>query len=281
MHILERVSELRAQVSTWRAGGERIAFVPTMGNLHAGHLRLVEEAKRHASRVAVSIFVNPLQFGANEDFDRYPRTFEADRKALASVQADVLFMPGVGEMYPLGQGAVKIEVPGLSDILCGAQRPGHFTGVATVVSILFNQVQPDIAVFGEKDYQQLAVIRRFTKALQLPIEILGVPTEREASGLALSSRNQYLSVQEREQIAPRLYRSLQTAATRLQSGERDFAALEAEAASALTAAGLQVDYVAIRTPELTAPLQDQREFVLLAAAHLGTTRLIDNLKLFI
>ncbi len=281
MMVVERVAELRAQLRIWRGAGERIALVPTMGNLHAGHLRLVEEAKRHAPRVVASIFVNPLQFGADEDFDRYPRTFAADRKALMSVRTDALFVPGVVEMYPLGQGAAKVEVPGLSDILCGAQRPGHFAGVATVVSILFNQVQPDVAVFGEKDWQQLAVIRRFTQALQLPIEILGVPTEREASGLALSSRNQYLSVQERKQIAPQLYRNLQAAAARLHSGERDFAALEAAAVAALASAGFQVDYCAIRTPELAMPSPGQRELVLLAAARLGKTRLIDNLKLFI
>lgn len=281
MHVIEQVADLRKQVATWRAAGERIAFVPTMGNLHTGHLRLVEEAKRHAPRVLVSIFVNPLQFGPTEDFERYPRTFEADRKALAGVQTDALFLPGVAEMYPLGQGAAKVVVPGLSDILCGAHRPRHFTGVATVVSILFNQVQPDVALFGEKDYQQLTVIRRFAAALQLPIEIIGVPTEREPSGLAMSSRNQYLSANERDRIAPLLYRRLQQTAQEIRHGRRDFAKLEAEAAVELTAAGFAVDYFAVCTPELAEPRGNEPELVLLVAAKLGVTRLIDNLKCFI
>ncbi len=281
MIVVERVAGLRAQVQRWRAAGERVAFVPTMGNLHAGHLQLVREAQRYAPRVAVSIFVNPMQFGANEDFDRYPRSFAADQAALEGASTDLLFAPGVSEMYPLGQGRVKVEVPGLSDILCGAHRPGHFTGVATVVCTLFNQVQPDVALFGEKDYQQLAVIRRLTAALYLPIEIIGVPTVREPSGLAMSSRNQYLSSHEREHIAPQLYRNLLAAAGRLQAGVRDFAAIEAEGAAALAAAGFRVDYFCVRTPDLAVPQTDDREFVLLAAAWLGPTRLIDNLKQFI
>ena len=281
MIVVERVAELRAAIRAWRTAGERIAFVPTMGNLHAGHLRLVQEGRRQASRVVVSIFVNPLQFGPSEDFERYPRTFEADRSALDGAQTDLVFVPGVAEMYPLGQGVARVEVPGLSDILCGAHRPGHFTGVATVVSILFNQVQPDLALFGEKDYQQLTIIRRFTAALQLPIEIVGVPTEREPSGLAMSSRNQYLSADERARTAPLLYRRLRETAAEIGRGRRDFAQLEAEAATALARAGFAVDYFAIRTPELALPTAETRAFVLLTAARLGATRLIDNLKQFI
>lgn len=277
MHVINRLSDLRALVDDWRRAGDRIAFVPTMGNLHSGHLELVRVAHRQAPRVIVSIFVNPTQFGANEDFGRYPRTLDADCTALATVPADAVFAPTVEEMYPLGQGAVRVEVPGISDILCGAHRPGHFAGVATVVTLLFNQVQPDVAVFGQKDYQQLAVIRRFTTALGFPIEIVGVPTLRDAKGLALSSRNQYLTAQEREVVAPKLYQTLQAAAEQIKQGERAFGAIEQAAKQALAHAGFKLDYFEIRAPDLSPPKADGQTFVILLAAKLGTTRLIDNL----
>lgn len=277
MQVFQSVAELRAQVATWRRAGERIAFVPTMGNLHAGHLELVRVARRHAPRVIVSIFVNPTQFGANEDFGRYPRTLDADCTALQIVHADAVFAPSVDEMYPLGQNAVRVEVSEISDILCGAHRPGHFSGVASVVSLLFNLVQPDVAVFGEKDYQQLAVIRRFTKALGFPIEIVGVPTQRDANGLALSSRNQYLTEIERAQIAPKLHRSLQIAAGHLKGGECGFAEIESTASQKLAAAGFRVDYFAVRALDLSPPEAGAKVFVILVAARLGTTRLIDNI----
>ena len=204
MKLISDITALRAQVAAWRATGEKIALVPTMGNLHAGHLHLAKTAREHANRVIVSIFVNPTQFGEGEDLDRYPRTLDADCAALETVAVDAVFNPDVETMYPLGQGAVQLQVPGLDALLCGVQRPGHFTGVATVVCMLLNQVQPDIALFGEKDYQQLAVIRRFVNALHIPIEIMGVPTVREADGLAMSSRNQYLTDEERD-LAPQIY----------------------------------------------------------------------------
>lgn len=275
---LDTVAALRAQVRAWRQAGDRIALVPTMGNLHEGHLQLVRQARARASRVVVSIFVNPTQFGANEDFGRYPRTLTADCQALASVAADAVFVPSVDEMYPLGQAAVRVEVPALSGLLCGAHRPGHFAGVASVVALLFNLVQPDVALFGEKDYQQLAVIRQMAQALGFPLEIVGVPTEREASGLALSSRNQYLSAHERTVSAPRIHQALQRATDRLKEGDRDFAAIEIEGGNTLSAAGFRVDYFAVRAPDLSEPRASMSQFVVLTAARLGATRLIDNLS---
>ncbi len=208
MERIESLRDLRERVTAWRSAGARLAFVPTMGNLHAGHLTLVREARALADMVVASIFVNPLQFGAGEDLDAYPRTLEDDRRLLAGEGCDLLFTPRVDEVYPRGQAAqTRVEVPGLSDILCGARRPGHFVGVSTVVCKLFNMVQPNLALFGEKDFQQLLVIRRMVEDLAMPVEIVGVPTVRESDGLAMSSRNGYLTAEERAR-APVLYRVL-------------------------------------------------------------------------
>ena len=282
MQTLTTIAELRQQVRTWRQAGERIALVPTMGNLHAGHLRLVEEGRRLADRVVVSIFVNPMQFAdaSGGDFERYPRTLEADREKLVASGADLLFFPSQQAMYPAGfEEVTRVEVPGLSDILCGEFRPGHFVGVATVVAKLFNMVQPDLAVFGEKDFQQLLVIRRLTAELCFPIEIIGVPTVREASGLAMSSRNQYLSPQELAQ-ASILYRTLQDARERLLAGESDIGAIESSAREALNKAGFRPEYFTVRRASDLQPVTAQdAELVILAAAWLGEARLIDNIQL--
>src|SRR5262245_8073237 len=218
MQVVARPSELRALVASWRRNGERIAFVPTMGNLHAGHGDLVRRASELADRVVVSIFVNPLQFGPNEDFAAYPRTPDDDRRLLESLDAHLLFMPEVDEMYPLGQAATaRVVVPDIDSILCGAFRPGHFTGVATIVTKLLNLVQPDVALFGEKDYQQLMIIRRAATDLCMPMEIVGVPTRREADGLAMSSRNRYLSAEQRA-LAPRIFAELERVRRELEAG---------------------------------------------------------------
>lgn len=269
---------LRAELHAWRAQGETIAFVPTMGNLHAGHLKLVEEAKSLASKVVVSIFVNPYQFGPAEDFASYPRTPDQDAAQLREAGADLLFLPSTETLYPKGlSGITHVEVPGLSDDLCGLFRPGHFRGVATVVLKLFHLVQPDVAVFGEKDYQQLTLIRRMVADLDLDIRIHGVPTVREPSGLALSSRNCYLNDQDKER-ASGLYRALCQAAETLKAGERDFAAVERAQAAVLNAQGFRPDYVAIRRlADLGIPEPGDLELIVLAAARLGKTRLIDNL----
>jgi len=276
MIILEELSDLRNQVDTWRRGGN-VAFVPTMGNLHAGHLSLVKHAHALADRVVVSIFVNPLQFGEGEDFDSYPRTFDHDQALLASEGTDLLFSPSLAIMYPKPRvEQTRVEVPGLSGLLCGATRPGHFVGVATVVCKLFNMVQPDIAVFGKKDYQQLMVIRRMVDELAMPIRVVGVDTLRENDGLAMSSRNGYLTEQER-QIAPRLYRVINELHDRLIAGDDGYAGLEERAAAELKEYGLRTDYVAIRrSADLSLPGAGDRELVILAAAYLGKARLIDN-----
>ena len=276
MRTVHTVAELRAQLGVWRAAGERIAFVPTMGNLHAGHIALVGEARHRAPRVVASVFVNPLQFGANEDFSRYPRTLPEDAAQLEAAGCDLLFAPSVEEMYPRGVGATTVRVGGtLTAVLEGEFRPGHFEGVATVVNILFNLVQPDLALFGQKDYQQLAVIRRMVADLRLPIDIIGVPTLRAEDGLALSSRNQYLSVEERR-LAPTVHRVLQAVAEGLGEGRRDYAALQSEAASTLQRDGFRPQYVAIRALDLTEPAAGSDGWVVLVAAFLGGTRLIDN-----
>ena len=278
MNIVEQLNDLRTQVRAWRAAGERVGFVPTMGNLHDGHITLVREALQRVPRVVVSIFVNPLQFGPNEDLAAYPRTPEQDQARLAEAGCHLLFAPSVATMYPNGQAVqTRVEVPGLSDILCGASRPGHFIGVATVVCKLFNMVQPDLALFGEKDFQQLLVIQRMVADLAMPVEVSGVPIVRESDGLAMSSRNGYLSVGERAQ-APSLYRALTAAAQQLVAG-RPLTEVEAQTAEAITAAGLKPDYVRIcRTTDLGEPTANDRELVILAAAYLGRTRLIDNLR---
>jgi pantoate--beta-alanine ligase len=258
--------------------GERIAFVPTMGNLHAGHLALIGEARAHATHVVASIFVNPMQFGPAEDFAAYPRTFEDDSAALEAAGCDLLFAPAVDALYARGlEAQTRVEVPGLSDILCGASRPGHFVGVATVVCKLFNMVQPDVALFGEKDYQQLLVIRRMVEDLAIPIEIRGVRTVREPDGLAMSSRNGYLTAAER-QCAPALHAALVDAGAALHAGAT-VEAVEEAAAVALRAAGLTPDYVQVcRAEDLAPPGPLDHELVVLAAAFLGRARLIDNLR---
>ena len=277
MEMIHEVDALRDQVRAWRAAGERVAFVPTMGNLHAGHLTLIAEARRAASRVVSSIFVNPMQFGPSEDLDAYPRTLEQDRAGLERAGCDLLFAPAVATIYPRGSAEqTRVEVPGLSEILCGASRPGHFRGVATVVCKLFNLVQPDVALFGEKDYQQLLVIRRMVEDLALPIEIRGVPTVREADGLAMSSRNGYLTADERER-APALHRTLHAAGEALMESV-PIDRVEMDAAAALSAAGLRPDYVSVRVAEDLRPAgPGDRELIILAAAYLGRARLIDNL----
>ena len=276
MRTVHTVAELREQVAEWRRAGERVALVPTMGNLHAGHLELVARARSLATRVVVSIFVNPLQFGPNEDFDRYPRTLPADAAKLDAAGCDLLFAPDVAQMYPQGRENLStVSVPALNSLLDGEFRPGHFDGVATVVSILFNQVQPDVAVFGEKDWQQLQVIRRMVADLHLPLEIIGHPTARDTDGLALSSRNQYLSPEERV-LAPEISRLLTDLSASLKAGRRDFDALQREAVRRLESCGFKPQYVEIRAPELSTPAIDGREWVILVAAFLGQTRLIDN-----
>ncbi|WP_406666240.1 pantoate--beta-alanine ligase [Gallaecimonas sp. GXIMD1310] len=278
MRTVHSVKDLRAQVRAWRQQGEKIALVPTMGNLHEGHLTLVREARRLADKVVVSIFVNPLQFGPSEDLAAYPRTPEEDSDALFDEQTDLLFMPAVEALYPHGMAKhTQVEVPGISDLYCGASRPGHFRGVATVVSKLLNLVQPDLACFGMKDYQQLAVIRRMVADLAMPVDIVGVPTVRAEDGLALSSRNGYLSSDERA-TAPALYRTLQALAKRIEQGMRDYGALVDSGKSALRNAGFTPDYLYILDAETLAPATgEETKVVLLAAAHLGKARLIDNL----
>ena len=272
MQIISTVAELRARL----ANENSIAFVPTMGNLHEGHLDLVRIAREHGQCVVVSIFVNPLQFGANEDLDKYPRTLQADCDKLEGM-ADIVFAPTENELYPVPQTVTV--VPPLEDELCGAFRPGHFRGVATVVLKLLNIVQPQVGVFGKKDYQQLYVIRQVAEQLNLPVEIIGGETMRAPDGLALSSRNQYLSAAERAE-AVFLHQTLTGIRQAVLNGTRDFAALEQQAAQALSARGWQVDYVALRTQQnLARPDNGERKLVVLAAARLGQTRLIDNLEI--
>ncbi|MEE4376728.1 MAG: pantoate--beta-alanine ligase [Candidatus Competibacteraceae bacterium] len=277
MQIAHRIDELRSQVRTWRQAGERIALVPTMGNLHQGHLALVDSARELAPRCVASIFVNPLQFGPQEDLQNYPSTLEQDCAQLIEHKTDLLFVPNVSEIYPRPlEHMTQIEVPGLSRILCGTARPGHFAGVATVVAKLFNMVQPDVAVFGEKDWQQLMVIRRMTADLNLPIDIVGVPTVRETDGLAMSSRNGYLSAAERH-IAPNLHATLKSAAQRLLAGERNFLAIETDALQTLSTTGFKPDYFHIRRAEdLAEPQHSDQQLIVIAAAWLGRARLIDN-----
>ncbi len=278
MRVVHTAAELRARISAWRGEGLRIALAPTMGNLHRGHLALVEEAGRRADRVVVSIFVNPLQFGPNEDFGRYPRTLDEDAARLDAAKVDLLFVPPVEEIYVNGfPPATTITVSPLSAQLDGEFRPGFFTGVATVVAIFFDLVRPDVAVFGEKDWQQLQILRRMVSDLRLPIEIVGHPTEREADGLALSSRNQYLSAAERK-LAPVLNETLQSVAADLRKGRRDFGTMCDEYMRVLEKQGFQPQYLDVRTPELETASVDSRDFVVLVAAILGTTRLIDNLR---
>lgn len=279
MLIAHTIRALRAALAERRGAG-RVGLVPTMGNLHDGHLALVTAAADECRTTVASIFVNPLQFGAGEDFEDYPRTFDADAAQLESHGVDVLFAPGVEEVYPDGRAdSVVVSVPVLSGLLCGADRPGHFDGVATVVAKLLNMAAPDRAYFGEKDWQQLVLIRTMARALDMPVDIVGVPTVRAADGLALSSRNQYLSQDERRGAA-QLHRTLIDIREAVASGEGDFDMLEDRGRRALAAAGFDVDYVAVRDAEtLAEPRDDARALRVLAAARLGRARLIDNLGL--
>lgn len=269
---------LRRRVAQWREQGQRIAFVPTMGNLHAGHGNLARQARALADRVVVSIFVNPLQFGPNEDFAAYPRTPAADRALLETIAVDLLFMPETVDMYPRGQSATaRVSVPDLDSILCGAFRPGHFTGVATIVIKLLNLVQPDVALFGEKDFQQLMIVRRAVTDLCMPVQIVGVPTMREPDGLAMSSRNRYLTPAERA-IAPRIHAELDRARAAIESGHDDFATLERDGFTALQQAGFRPDYFSIRDAATLSPPAPRTAVVILTAARTGRARLIDNLR---
>ena len=277
MQIIHGIAQLRE----WRKTAGRVAFVPTMGNLHEGHLALVREAKRHADAVVVSIFVNRLQFGQGEDFDKYPRTLEQDADKLEGEGVAVVFAPDEKELYPRVQQQYNVEPPHLQNELCGAYRPGHFRGVATVVTKLFNIVEADVACFGKKDYQQLTIIQGMVDDLNMNIRIIPVDTGRAADGLALSSRNQYLSEAERAE-APRLYRELSQMAQAIAGGNVNYAELESQATANLQEAGWQVDYVEVRhAGNLQVAHAGDKHVVIVAAARLGSTRLIDNIEVFI
>ena len=278
MLVSHTKQELAEHIAEWRHHGDHIALVPTMGNLHAGHLALVELAREHAERIVVSIFVNPTQFGEGEDFEDYPRTLERDKLRLQKTGADVIFAPSVDTMYPFGLDmSTKVSVPGLTENFCGATRPGHFDGVTTVVARLFAMVQPDIAVFGQKDYQQQLVLRHMSRDMSLPIDIITGETVRDDDGLALSSRNSYLSAEDRA-TAPLLYDTLVSVSGDLQDGRRNFEELEAAAISRLAEGGFNVDYFSIRRAQnLEIPDRDCDDLVVLVAAQLGGTRLIDNI----
>ncbi|MDN5849715.1 MAG: pantoate--beta-alanine ligase [Nitrococcus sp.] len=280
MQVVQRISELREQVRCWREQRLAVSFVPTMGNLHAGHVALVKAAREQGDRVVVSLFVNPTQFGAGEDYEAYPRSLEVDCARLEALAVDTVFAPSALEIYPAGTaGHTRVDVPALSGILCGAFRPGHFSGVATVVAKLLNIVQPDVAVFGRKDYQQLLVIWAMVADLALPVQVIGVPTVREPDGLACSSRNGNLTPSQRA-LAPELHRTLTALAQALRAGESNFALLEARGREALEQAGMRPDYVGIRrSADLLEPRGGDTELIVFAAAWLGNTRLIDNVEL--
>lgn len=280
MRTLSSNAQLQTALKTCREEGQSIAFVPTMGNLHQGHLDLVRKARCRCDVVVVSIFVNPLQFGPNEDLDAYPRTLVADKEKLFAEGTDILYAPHVDEIYPEGMAAqTQVVVPGLGDTLCGSSRPGHFDGVTTVVSKLFNIVQPDVAVFGEKDFQQLSIVRKMVSDLCMPVEIVGVATTRDEDGLAKSSRNMYLTDRERE-IAPLLHQTLNTCREAIACDFDNFLQLESHARMKLLQAGFEPDYFAIRDARtLRTVTEDTEEIAILVAARLGKTRLIDNVRL--
>ncbi|WP_042148092.1 MULTISPECIES: pantoate--beta-alanine ligase [unclassified Pseudoalteromonas] len=279
MKTVTEISALRQQIKAWKQSGLTVAFVPTMGNLHQGHFSLIEKAKTLADKVVASIFVNPMQFGANEDLDSYPRTLEQDQQGLQALGTDLLFTPTPDIIYPKGLDAQSfVEVPGVSEGHCAGTRPDHFRGVSTVVCKLFNLVQPDIACFGEKDFQQLQVIRTMVEDLSMPIDIIGVSTKREESGLAKSSRNGYLTSQQQD-VAKVLYACLQHSQKALQSGERDYSSIIQSAKNTLSKAGLKPDYFNIcNKVDLKEAKADCKSFVILAAAFLGSVRLIDNIQ---
>ena len=276
MQIIKNVCDLRELIKAWRTAGETIAFVPTMGNLHAGHLQLVTRAKAVANRVVVSIFVNPTQFGVGEDFETYPRTEKEDQEKLIVEGVDVLFLPAVDDIY-MSDARTTVTVAEVSEWYCGASRPGHFAGVATVVCKLFNIVQPDIALFGLKDFQQFTIIKIMVRDLNIPVEIIGVDTVREPSGLAMSSRNGYLTAHEK-QVASELYRVLCVTRDAMLEGACNYTELENQAFAALQEVGFKPDYISVcRSSDLTKVAPEDSDLVLLAAARLGKTRLIDNI----
>jgi len=282
MKIIRDLPALRRLVSAWKSRGHSVAFVPTMGNLHGGHLSLLERARTLAERTVASIFVNPIQFGTGEDYQRYPSTLDADARMLSESGLDLLFCPDLAQLYPAGTDSdTRVTVPDLSHILCGEFRPGHFSGVATVVTKLLINVQPDVALFGEKDFQQLLVIKRLVADLCLPVEIIGMPIVREADGLAMSSRNAYLSVDDRKR-APLIFKALQSAADHLRRGRRDYTKLECDGFATLAAAGFRPEYFKIRrTLDLGEPRADDTRVSVLAAAWVGPARLIDNVKVLL
>jgi pantoate--beta-alanine ligase len=282
MNTVESIKDLRAQVKAWRMEGLTIAFVPTMGNLHEGHLALVKAAHQHADKVIASIFVNPMQFGLSEDIDNYPRTLAQDKASLIKVNTDLLFTPTADVIYPKGFGENSyVEVPNISELYCGASRPGHFRGVATVVCKLFNLVQPDFACFGSKDYQQLQVIKTMVEDLSMPVQIIPVEIIRENSGLAMSSRNGYLTPEELA-IAPIIYQTLQWLKAELSKHHqaRDYAVLMMKASEKIDKAGLKTDYIHLCHAKTLAPVTpNDKDIVILAAAYLGKARLIDNMPI--
>ena len=282
MQFVTEISDLRKVLSAWRRAEDVIAFVPTMGNIHKGHLSLIDEAHKRADRIVSSIFVNPMQFDRPDDFGRYPRTLEEDSSQLQDAGVDLLFCPSAEAIYPRGdKNSSFVDVPGITDILCGAHRPGHFKGMATVVCKLFNLVQPELAVFGEKDYQQLLIVRRMVDDLNLPVEIVGAATARETSGLAMSSRNNYLSDDEREQAAL-IFQLMGETAKSIVSGSRDYQGLEDKAKQTLTDEGFVPDYYSILTMgNLSQPIEldEPANLVILVAAQFGNARLIDNLPI--
>lgn len=279
MNTVHSVEELRSMVATWRRAGQTSAFVPTMGNLHEGHITLLRKAREMATRSVVSIFVNPIQFGRGEDYARYPSTLDADKAKLEAAGLDLLFAPNLDELYPGGiEEDTRVTVPGLSNILCGQFRPGHFSGVATVVTKLLLNVQPDIALFGEKDYQQLLVVQRMARDLLMPVRVLGQPIVREADGLAMSSRNGYLNAEERK-LAPMIFQALNLAADKLRAGRQSVIAIETAGMADLAAAGFRPEYLSVRrASDLSPPQRGDTSLQVLVAAWLGGARLIDNLR---
>lgn len=277
MQTINNIQELRAQITSWRQQGLKIAFVPTMGNLHDGHISLVDEAHKHADKVVASIFVNPMQFGANEDIDKYPRTLENDKLRLSQANTDLLFTPTPEIIYPKGLNKQTfVEVPDVSDGYCGESRPGHFRGVSTIVCKLFNLVQPDVACFGLKDYQQVQVIKLMVEDLSMPIEIIPVETKREASGLAMSSRNTYLSADEKV-MAAHLNKAMRWVAEQVQFN-KDYNDISTTAYKMINAAGMKTDYLHICNSKTLNPATTaDNQLVILAAAHCGKARLIDNI----
>lgn len=282
MKVIDSTAALRELIGDWKRSGLSVGFVPTMGNLHDGHLKLVKRAKAHNDKVIVSIFVNPMQFGKNEDLDAYPRTIEQDKAKLIAEGTDAVFLPSVADMYPAGLDAQTfVEVPGISDVLCGASRPGHFRGVATVVSKLFNMVQPDDAFFGEKDFQQLAVIRTMARDLSMAVTIHGIPTEREASGLAMSSRNGYLSEEEKA-TASEIYQAMQRMKLAIEKGNKNFDELEASTVADLEVKGFRNDYVKVVNASTFMPASaTDTHLVIVVALFMGKTRLIDNIQVHV